>query len=135
MVSPSLAPALGAVVQRLRQALDLDADPASIDTALAALPAAAPGIRVPGGLDGFETAVRVILGQQVSVAAARTLTRRLVERFGEPIDTPFADLYAPVPVGRAHRERRARDDRPAGHRAPARRRAAGAGARSPRRPL
>jgi AraC family transcriptional regulator of adaptative response / DNA-3-methyladenine glycosylase II len=47
---------------------------------------------VPNGLDGFETAVRVILGQQVSVAAARTLTRRLVDALGEPIVTPFADL-------------------------------------------
>ena len=47
---------------------------------------------MPNGLDGFEIAVRVILGQQVTVAAARTLTRRLVEALGEPIDTPFADL-------------------------------------------
>ncbi len=100
MISASLAPALGAVVQRLRQGLDLDADPAPIDAVLAALPGAAgthvpaagPGTRVPGGLDGFETAVRVILGQQVTVAAARTLTRRLVEALGQPIDTPFADL-------------------------------------------
>jgi AraC family transcriptional regulator of adaptative response / DNA-3-methyladenine glycosylase II len=91
VISPSLAPALGAVAQRLRQALDLDADPAPIDAALAALPGAA-GTRVPNGVDGFEIAVRVILGQQVSVAAARTLTRRLVDALGEPITTPFADL-------------------------------------------
>ncbi len=91
VVSPSLAPALGAVLQRLRQGLDLDADPAAIDKALATLPGA-PGIRVPNGLDGFEVAVRVILGQQVTLAAARTLTRRLVDALGEPIQTPFADL-------------------------------------------
>jgi AraC family transcriptional regulator of adaptative response / DNA-3-methyladenine glycosylase II len=99
-MAPALAPALGALVQRLRQGLDLDADPAPIDLALASLPSAAaalvpsfaPGTRVPGGLDGWEVAVRVILGQQVTVAAARTLTARLVERFGEPIATPFADL-------------------------------------------
>ena len=91
VLSPSLAPVLGAVVQRLRQGLDLDADPASIDAALATLPGV-PGTRVPNGLDGFEIAVRVILGQQVTVAAARTLTRRLVDAFGEPIETPFADL-------------------------------------------
>jgi AraC family transcriptional regulator of adaptative response / DNA-3-methyladenine glycosylase II len=90
-VSPSLAPALGAVVQRLRQSLDLDADPAAIDAALASLPGA-PGLRVPNGMDGWEIAARVILGQQVTVAAARTLTARLVDRFGEPIATPFADL-------------------------------------------
>ena len=91
VLSASLVPALGAVVQRLRQGLDLDADPAPIAAALTALPGA-PGTRVPGGLDGFEVAVRVILGQQVTVAAARTLARRLVEALGEPIDTPFADL-------------------------------------------
>jgi AraC family transcriptional regulator of adaptative response / DNA-3-methyladenine glycosylase II len=84
-------PALGAVVQRLRQGLDLDADPAAIDAALASLPGA-PGLRVPNGMDGWEIAARVILGQQVTVAAARTLTARLVDRFGEPIATPFADL-------------------------------------------
>lgn len=91
VTSPSLTPALGALVQRLRQGLDLDADPASIDRVLAALPGP-PGIRVPNGVDGFEVAARVILGQQVSVAAARTLTRRLVDALGEPIETPFADL-------------------------------------------
>jgi AraC family transcriptional regulator of adaptative response / DNA-3-methyladenine glycosylase II len=91
VVSPSLAPALGSVVQRLRQGLDLDADPAPIDTALARLPGV-PGVRVPNGCDGFEIAVRVILGQQVTVAAARTLTRRLVDALGEAIATPFADL-------------------------------------------
>jgi AraC family transcriptional regulator of adaptative response / DNA-3-methyladenine glycosylase II len=91
VVSPSLAPALGAVVQRLRQGLDLDADPASIDSALRNLPGV-PGVRVPNGLDGFEIAARVILGQQVTVVAARTLTRRLVEAIGEPIETPFTDL-------------------------------------------
>ena len=90
-MSPSLAPAVGSVIQRLRQGLDLDADPAPIDAALSSLPGVA-GTRVPSGLDGWEIAVRVILGQQVTVAAARTLTGRLVERFGEPIATPFADL-------------------------------------------
>jgi len=50
------------------------------------------GVRLPSGFDGFEMAVRVILGQQVTVAAARTLTQRLVERFGAPIDTPHAGL-------------------------------------------
>lgn len=99
-VAPSLVPALGAVVQRLRQGLDLDADPAPIDAALAALPGPA-GIRVPNGMDGWEIAVRVILGQQVTVAAARTLTARLVERFGEPIATPFADLTRLFPSAQA----------------------------------
>jgi AraC family transcriptional regulator, regulatory protein of adaptative response / DNA-3-methyladenine glycosylase II len=94
-VAPSLVPALGAVVQRLRQALDLDADPALIEPVLGfdgPLAGRAPGTRVPGSLIGFETAVRVILGQQVTVQAARTLTSRLVEAFGEPLDTPWPDL-------------------------------------------
>jgi AraC family transcriptional regulator of adaptative response / DNA-3-methyladenine glycosylase II len=91
--SPSLAPVLGAVLQRVRQGLDLDADPARIDPMLAKLPVPPrPGTRLPGGWDGFETAVRVILGQQVTVKAARTLVQRLVDRFGEPIASPFAGL-------------------------------------------
>ncbi len=91
ILSPSLAPALGSVVQRLRQGLDLDADPMAVDAALRSLPGP-PGVRVPNGMDGWEIAVRVILGQQVTVAAARTLTARLVDRFGEPMVTPFTDL-------------------------------------------
>lgn len=92
-VSAELLPALGALLQRTRQAFDLDADPAQIDPVLADIgDAPRPGVRLPSGFDGFEIAVRVILGQQVTVAAARTLTQRLVERFGAPLDTPFADL-------------------------------------------
>ncbi len=91
--SPSLAPVLGAVLQRVRQGLDLDADPSLIDPVLARLPVPPrPGTRVPGGIDGFEAAVRVILGQQVTVKAARTLTERLVQRLGEPVETPFPAL-------------------------------------------
>ena len=99
-VSASLLPALGRVLERVRQGLDLDADPALIDAALAELPGAA-GMRVPNALDGFETAVRVILGQQVSVAAARTLTQRLVAQLGEPIATPFAALTHVFPPAQA----------------------------------
>ncbi len=92
-VSASLLPALGTVLERVRQALDLDADPSLIDPALAAVPGpVVAGLRVPNGMDGFESAVRVILGQQVTVAAARTLVSRLVERFGTVIETSHADL-------------------------------------------
>jgi len=91
--APELAPVTGALVQRTRQALDLDADPTRIDAALSSMPLQPrPGIRLPGSFDGFETAARVVLGQQVTVKAARTLTLRLVERFGEAVHTPFADL-------------------------------------------
>jgi AraC family transcriptional regulator of adaptative response / DNA-3-methyladenine glycosylase II len=97
--SDSLAPVLGAVLQRVRQGLDLDADPSLIDPVLATLPVPLrPGTRVPGAMDGFEAAVRVILGQQVTVKAARTLTQRLVARFGEPIDTPFPALTHVFPT-------------------------------------
>ena len=91
--SDNLAPALGALRQRVRHAFDLDADPAQVDPVLARLPVPLrPGHRLPGSLDGFETAVRVILGQQVTVKAALTLTHRLVARFGRPVATPFAGL-------------------------------------------
>lgn len=91
-VSPSLAPVLGGVLQRVRQALDLDADPARIDAALATIPGARAGTRLPGSFDGFETALRVVLGQQVTVKAARTLVQRVVDRFGTPVDTPWPGL-------------------------------------------
>lgn len=101
-LSPDFAALSGVVLQRVRQALDLDADPALIDPVLAALPCPpVPGLRVPNGLDGFETAVRVILGQQVTVAAARTLVRRLVDRFGTPIATPLPSLYRVFPSAEA----------------------------------
>jgi AraC family transcriptional regulator of adaptative response / DNA-3-methyladenine glycosylase II len=91
--SSSLAPVLGAVIQRVRQGLDLDADPALIDPVMALLPVPPrAGTRVPGGMDGFEIALRVILGQQVTVKAARTLVQRVVDRFGEPLATPFPAL-------------------------------------------
>jgi AraC family transcriptional regulator of adaptative response / DNA-3-methyladenine glycosylase II len=101
-VAPQLAPAWGLVVQRVRQCLDLDAEPQQIDTALAGMPGRTqPGVRVPSGLDGFEIAVRVILGQQVTLAAARTLTRRLVLRFGAPIETPWPELDRLFPTAQA----------------------------------
>ncbi|WP_052022275.1 DNA-3-methyladenine glycosylase family protein [Actinotalea ferrariae] len=81
-------------VQRLRRLLDLDADPSTVDTHLGADPLlgplvrAAPGRRSPGAVDGEELAVRAVLGQQVSVAAARTLAGRLVKALGEPLPAP-----------------------------------------------
>lgn len=91
--SESLVPVLGTVLQRVRHALDLDADSALIDPVLAQLPVPhRPGARLPGAMDGFEVAVRIILGQQVTVKAAHTLTQRLVNRYGLPIETPFPAL-------------------------------------------
>ena len=85
---------LAAAVQRCRRLLGLDADPQAADTHLAADPvlgplvAKSPGLRVPGTVDAAETAVRAVLGQQVSVAGARTLAGRLVAQLGEPLATP-----------------------------------------------
>lgn len=73
---------------------DLDADPQSIHARLGESPllrpliAARPGLRLPGGWDGAEVAIRAILGQQVSVAAATTLARRLVEAHGRMLPQP-----------------------------------------------
>ena len=96
--SANLAAHGGQLVEAARHALDLDADPVHTAPLLAALgrlhPASAmtAGLRMPGSFDGFETAARIVLGQQVTVAAARTLTRRLVERFGTPVETPWPGL-------------------------------------------
>jgi AraC family transcriptional regulator of adaptative response / DNA-3-methyladenine glycosylase II len=97
-VSSSLAPVLPALLFRLRGLFDLDARPDVIaahlgaDARLAAAVRSRPGVRVPGAVDGFELAVRAILGQRISVAAATTLAGRLAEAFGEAIETPFPQL-------------------------------------------
>ena len=91
-VADSLAPHLPRVIARVRAWLDLDADPAAIHAVLGADFPALAGLRVPGTLDGLELAVRAVVGQQVTVAAARTLTTRLVERFGTPLATPIDGL-------------------------------------------
>ena len=92
------------VVTKIRRLFDLDADPASVDEVLGADPLLAasvtqcPGLRVPGAVDGFELAVRAILGQQVSVAAARTFAGRLVQRCGTPLESPVGALTHSFPT-------------------------------------
>jgi AraC family transcriptional regulator, regulatory protein of adaptative response / DNA-3-methyladenine glycosylase II len=89
---------LGVAVVRCRRMLDLDADPAAVDDVLGADPAlagsvaGAPGRRVPASPDAAETAVRAVLGQQVSVAGARTLTTRLLTAAGTPLPEPVGTL-------------------------------------------
>ncbi len=105
-VALSLGPVLMPLVARVRRAFDLDAHPVAIaaqlgrDARLAASVRAVPGMRVPGAFDGFETLVRAVLGQQVSIAAATTLAGRLAAALGEPITTPFAELtrLSPTPT-------------------------------------
>jgi AraC family transcriptional regulator of adaptative response / DNA-3-methyladenine glycosylase II len=91
-VSDSLRDVLPLVIARVRATLDLDADPLAINAVLHDSFPTGDGLRVPGALDGFELAVRAILGQQITVAAARTLSQRLVQRLGEPLATPWPEL-------------------------------------------
>lgn len=89
---------LNLAVQRCRQLLDLETDPAAIaatlgsDPILRPLIEARPGLRVPGAVDGWEIAVRAILGQQVSVGGARTTAARLVASLGTPVPKPAGGL-------------------------------------------
>ncbi|GAB2462570.1 AlkA N-terminal domain-containing protein [Xylanimonas ulmi] len=91
-------------VTRVRRLFDLDADPVAVDTALAAdaalapLVAATPGIRVPGAVDPHELVVRAIVGQQISVAAARTHLGRLAARLGTPYRSGFDGLTTLFPT-------------------------------------
>ena len=99
---------LGPAVARVRRLLDLDADPVAVDELLGADRGLAqaveevPGIRLPGSVDGGETAIRTLLGQQVSVAAARTAAARLTEALGERLPpalaSPGAELLFPTPA-------------------------------------
>jgi AraC family transcriptional regulator, regulatory protein of adaptative response / DNA-3-methyladenine glycosylase II len=96
---------LSLLVQRCRHMFDLDAAPAAIadvlaaDPILAPLVSAHPGLRIPGAVNGFELAVRAVLGQQVSVAGARTVAGRLATTLGEPLAEPQGSLthYFPSP--------------------------------------
>lgn len=103
-VSHSLTPVLSVLLERLRHLFDLSARPDLIaahlmqDDRLAVRVAQNPGLRVPGAFDGFELAVRAILGQQVTVKGATTLAGRFTEAFGEAADTPQPDLYRLSPT-------------------------------------
>ncbi len=95
------------IIGGLRRVFDLAADPDAIavhlakDTALEPLVAARPGLRVPGAWDGFELAVRALLGQQITVPAAIRLAGKLVARFGEPLRNFDPALTCVFPVPRA----------------------------------
>ncbi len=86
---------LPAIVTRVRRVFDLGADIETIDAhlsgdpVLAPLVAQRPGLRAPGGWDGFETAIRAVLGQQISVAAARQLAGKLVALHGRAVPKSF----------------------------------------------
>jgi AraC family transcriptional regulator of adaptative response / DNA-3-methyladenine glycosylase II len=91
-LSENLASHLRPLVANVRGALDLDAEMTTIDAHLASDASLAedvkrePGVRVPGALDGFETAIRAVLGQQITVQGARTLAGRLVAKYGAVVE-------------------------------------------------
>jgi AraC family transcriptional regulator of adaptative response / DNA-3-methyladenine glycosylase II len=97
-------PRLADVARRVRRMFDLDADPMAIaerfraSELLRPLVAARPGLRIPGAWDVYETAVRAVLGQQVTVAAGRKLCARLVDEFGAAIDPPGPGLARLFPA-------------------------------------
>ncbi len=99
--------ALFQIVTAARRVFDLAADPVLLgvslgsDPLLRALVRRRPGVRIPGTWDAFECAVRAVLGQQVTVAAARTLAGRLVARLGEPVATAVAGLDRLFPTPQA----------------------------------
>ena len=98
---------LATAVRRTRRLLDLDADSVAVDDALGsdnvlgALVAARPGLRVPGAVDGDELAVRVVLGQQVSIAGAVTLAALLTARYGKPLGRPVGGVTHLFPTAAA----------------------------------
>ncbi len=102
-LSRDLTLALPALLGRLRHLFDLAARPDVVaarlgaDERLARLVELNPGLRVPGAFDGFELAVRAILGQQVSVAAATTLAGRFAGAFGDRVDSPHESLVVSMP--------------------------------------
>lgn len=101
-VSPSLLRVLPAVLAGVRRLCDLSGDPQAVAQALGPLAAGAPGLRVPGAFDGFEMAVRAVLGQQVTVRAAHTLAGRLVAALGEPIGASLATPFAAPSAALTH---------------------------------
>ena len=102
--SDGLVSVLPALLGRLRQLFDLDARPDVIaehlaaDSRLRPLVAAAPGLRVPGAFDGFELALRAIIGQQITVKAATTLASRVMTTFGDQLETAHDALTRVTPT-------------------------------------
>jgi len=90
---------------RVRRALDLDARPHVVAGVLGPLAAGHEGVRLPGAFDGFEIAVRAILGQQITVRQARVLAARFAAAFGEPVAAPWPALRHAFPSAAALADR------------------------------
>lgn len=98
VLSASLAGAIPAVLSRVKNLFDLACHPEEIALALGPVAERHPGLRLPGAIDGFEIAVRAILGQQVTVKAATGVAARFVAAFGETVDTPHEGLRLLFPT-------------------------------------
>jgi AraC family transcriptional regulator, regulatory protein of adaptative response / DNA-3-methyladenine glycosylase II len=102
---------LGSAVARLRRLMDLDADPGAVGEILGADPALEaqirknPGLRLPGAVDGAEIVTRALIGQQITVAAARTALSTLTATLGTPLPTPDGDLTMLFPTPAAIAEK------------------------------
>jgi AraC family transcriptional regulator of adaptative response / DNA-3-methyladenine glycosylase II len=102
-LSPSLGMRIGAVIARVKHLFDLGSAPASVaellrqDSILQSTVKRLPGLRVAGAFDGFELAVRTVIGQQISVKGASTVSGRWAAAFGTPIATPYPLLNRLAP--------------------------------------
>ncbi len=102
-MSATLLPDLPRVLADVRHLFDLDANPAVIgehllrDRRLAARVRQSPGLRIPGSFDGFDLALRAVLGQQIAVKSATTVYSRFVQKFGAPVRTPYPGLDRATP--------------------------------------
>jgi AraC family transcriptional regulator of adaptative response / DNA-3-methyladenine glycosylase II len=106
-IASSLLPVLTTLLERLRHFFDLNARPDHISEQLSQDPFLAeevknnPGLRIPGTFDGFELAIRAILGQQITVKSAKTVASRFVCSFGEKFETPFPELNYLFPTAKS----------------------------------
>ncbi len=96
-VSLSLLPQISWIRNRLSHFLDLSHNPAEIETRIGDQENVTAGLRIPGCLDSFEAGVRAILGQQISVTTAIRKVHAFVERFGQPVETPYESLSRAFP--------------------------------------
>ena len=91
-VSVSLISSIRSLMAKIKRMFDLRANTVEIELHLASVPIKHPGLRIPGSFNGFETTVRAILGQQITVKAASTLSSRFAAKFGKNIETPYKEL-------------------------------------------
>jgi AraC family transcriptional regulator of adaptative response / DNA-3-methyladenine glycosylase II len=97
-LSGSLARVVPQVLARIKRVFDTACRPDEVAAHLGPLAAAEPGLRVPGAFDGFEMAVRAVLGQQITVRAAQTLAGRVALAMGDRVETPFAAIHRTFPT-------------------------------------